>query len=233
MAEEMVKVNAQTAGGDAEVWIPASDVERIVQERVRLLYAEVSAYVDRRMNEVKVWAATKIEDSKCTGACGVTGEEPCTIHTRLSSQRIKNLRRKRSHTFDIPGPLAAGASVTVTVPAYQLGRVIEYFSFRPTMDTNGDPNQLRVTIRGEDGVEWAQFAGGKHSDEACCLLEWFEDDCIGWNEGWTVTIQHIGTVGDPAMKSAVLDYNYVFPGQKPVRFCVESYCYPKSLKGGC
>lgn len=167
-----------------------------------------------------------------SGECSSCADaNACTIHTRLSQQRIKNLRRQRSHYFKIDQEVQPGETKSFQIPAFLLGRVVEWLQFRPTMDTNGNPDDLKITITGEDGVLWATFSGGKHSQDACCLLEAFDDDCIGWGEGFIVTIEHTGEQGAPAMLSAVLDWYYIFEGQNSS--LIPAWKWPNKPRSAC
>lgn len=163
----------------------------------------------------------------CSGACSTGAPAPaacdplnqaCTIDTRLSYQRKVNLMRRGGDDFNFSAnmPLQPGTSATYTIPPYNLGRVIECFYFRPRMAANGNPDDIKVTIKGEDGVEWKVFRGGRHmsSSNGCCLLECFKDDCLGYDEGFVIILEHTGPQGSPPLLSAAADWNYLYPGSK-------------------
>lgn len=207
-----------------------------------ILKAEVDLYVEARVNDLLTsrfgqvmrehlrspQCRTDFAEAQllCGGSCG-SGDhrQQCNEETRLSAQRKKSLRRQKTHFFGFNNPpnmlpLTPGQTKSWTVPPFKLGRVIEYLYFRATMDTVDDVqgtnyDDIVVQIRGEDGVLWAEFGGGRHMPDKppCCLLEAFEDDCIGWGEGFVVQLQHKGEVGSPAMVSAAMDWHYIFQNQ--------------------
>lgn len=168
----------------------------------------------------------------CDGGCSINAESPCTIDTRLSHSRMLNLQRQDGDEFGFTDnmPIQPQQAVEYTIPAFPLGRVIELFYFRPTMGAGGNPDDLRISISGEDGVLWKKFRGGRHnaSPNGCCLLECFANDCIGWDEGFKVTIEHTGPVGSPPLLSAVADWNYLFPGSKSN--AMPNWCWPRNCK---
>lgn len=223
-----------------------------------ILRAEVDIYIQAKVSEMlsgglKDWLrrpGTRDElieaQLVCGNSCG--GGDPhghvCNEDTRLSAQRKKSLRRQKTHYFgfDNPAgqlPLLPGQTKIWTVPPYRLGRVIEMLYFRPTMDNvNNQPatnwDDIVVTITGEDGVLWTEFGGGRHMPGAtpCCLLEAFEDDCIGWAEGFFVKLHHKGPNGSPSMVSAAMDWQYLFFRQKSE--LRPNWCWPQlrvSVKG--
>lgn len=186
--------------------------------------AQLGAFIDQCIME-KIRANALCNPQQCGGHGG--GGEGCTIDTRLSLQRKRNLMRLGTdmYVFDTQMPLSPGQSKEWKVPAYPLGRVIENLYFRPEMADGGKPDQIQVQILGEDGVPWAKFSGGRHMINACCLLEFFQEDCIGWGEGFTFKLTHTGALGQPNMIGANSDWNYLFPGQKSsVR---PNWCWPK------
>ena len=152
----------------------------------------------------------------CAGSCSTLPAQmgDCSIDTRLSFSRKTNLKRQNGDEFAFSDnmPIQPGQSVEYQIPSFPLGRVIECFYFRPTMGAGGNPDEIKVTITGDDGVLWKTFRGGRHMSNGCCLLECFADDCIGWNEGFRVILEHTGAIGQPALLSAVADWQYLFPG---------------------
>jgi len=170
----------------------------------------------------------------CNGTCSTTtpsDSSDCTIDTRLSYSRIQNLKRQNGDEFAFSDnmPLQPGQSVEYTIPAFPLGRVIECFYFRPQMGQGGNPDDIKVTITGEDGVLWKKFRGGRHASQGCCLLECFANDCIGWEEGFRVILEHTGAQGQPPLLSAVADWNYLFPGSSSSM--IPGWCWPKGRCG--
>lgn len=168
----------------------------------------------------------------CSGGCGLPSDSSdCTIDTRLSYSRVQNLKRQNGDEFAFSElmPLQPGQSATYTIPSFPLGRVIECFYFRPTMGQNGNPDDIKVTITGEDNVLWKKFRGGRHASQGCCLLECFANDCIGWDEGFNVILEHTGAQGSPPLLSAVADWNYLFPGSQSGM--IPGWCWPKGRCG--
>ncbi|MCB9750731.1 MAG: hypothetical protein H6713_12165 [Myxococcales bacterium] len=243
MADGNNTLTATTSVVRNDEWIHRDELARFIQMAVdqRLDQREArfselirramedESYSDKARERLAKFIKRYLEENPpCGGSCSTSATNlyECSYDTRLSYQRIVNLYRQRSQDFLIDQPLAPQETKTFTVPAYPLGRVIEYLQFRPKMDNGGNPDDIKVTIRGEDGVIWAAFSGGKHVQEACCLLEAFTHDCIGWGEGFVIELYHRGDVGDPAMLSAVVDFEYLFPGMIPNSNKYAGWCFP-------
>lgn len=170
----------------------------------------------------------------CDGACSTSStDQGCTTDTRLSYSRTVNLMRQDGDEFNFSAnmPIQPQQAFTYQVPAYKLGRVIECFYFRPRMGNGGNPDDILVEIKGDDGVLWKKFRGGRHMSDGCCLLECFTDDCIGWDEGFQVTLSHTGAAGNPPLLSAAADWNYLFPGQQSK--VKPGWIYPRGRCGTC
>lgn len=151
------------------------------------------------------------------GCAGNHGDE-CSIDTRISFQRKQNLMRQGTdlYVFGTQMPLEPGQTKSWIVPPYRLGRVIENLFFRPQMADGGNVDDIQVEILGEDGVRWAIFSGGRHNHQTgCCLLEFFRNDCIGYDEGFTFRLTHLGAAGAPNMVRATADWNYLFDNSPP------------------
>lgn len=188
--------------------------------------SELAALVEQCIRE----KITKHE--LCSGGCGgSSSDEQCTTDTRLSQQRKANLMRQGTdlYAFTTQLPLAPGETKTWNVPKFPIGRVIENLFFRPTMADGGNVDDIQVEILGEDGVRWAIFTGGRHNgDHGCCLLEFFRQDCIGYDEGFIFRLTHLGSVGQPNMVRAVADWNYLFPNASPRP--ERGWCWPKGRR---
>jgi len=152
----------------------------------------------------------------CDASCKTGGVYTCGPDTRISLSRMANLTRRRTDNYIFTGnlPLTPGQTKTWEVPPYPIGRVIENFFFRPQMADGGNVDDIKVDLAGDDGVLWASFTGGRHNlNNGCCLLDLFSNDCIGYQEGFRITLTHLGPNGSPNMVRAVADWNYIFPGQ--------------------
>lgn len=237
------------AGEPGNQWILKAEVDLYIEAKVNDLlgtrFAQVLPHVLREHLRSPQCRDDFMEAQLvCGGGCSTGGgggdKHHCNDDTRLSAQRKKSLRRQHTHYFGFnttPNqlPLMPQQTKTWSVPPFKLGRVIEYLYFRPTMDDVDDEpaknwDDIIVRITGEDGILWAEFGGGRHMPGAppCCLLEVFEDDCIGWGEGFNVTLQHKGEVGSPAMVSAAMDWHYIFPNQKSE--LRPNWCWPGGIK---
>lgn len=165
----------------------------------------------------------------CGGSCKTNTADECGLDTRLSHQRKVNLTRQGTdlYVFSTQLPLEPGQEKSWTVPKYPVGRVIENLFFRPTMADGGNVDDIQVEILGDDGVRWAIFTGGRHNNNnGCCLLEFFRNDCIGYDETFTFKLKHLGTVGSPNMVRAVADWNYLFEDARPR----DGWAWPKRCR---
>lgn len=208
------------------------------------LRAEIDLYVKESLIECLAQPEFRGELVRrrlmCGTGCGSHGDHVCNEDTRLSAQRKINLRRQRGHLFgfDTPAgqfPVLPGETKTWRVPPYPIGRVIEKLYLRLTMsNVNNVPaenwDHVWVTIAGEDGVPWTSFAGGRHmtTGNPCCLLEAFRDDCIGYMEGFLVTLSHKGPNGSPSVVMAAMDWEYIFPGMTSA--LSPGWCWPGSVQ---
>lgn len=121
----------------------------------------------------------------------------CSGNRRLSIVEENRLRANSGGTVDIPTVQGAGASETVTVPAYGVEYFLREFSMDGAMASNtGSLSKVHVQIT-HAGILLAEFRVSQYYKASCCttIVDQFKrmGVCFGYDSTWEITVTNKNT----------------------------------------